>query len=198
MIQLPDPRLEGPVSVEAALAARRSVRRFLPEPLDLAELAQLLWAAQGVTHGEGKRTAPSAGATFPLETFAVAGAVEGLDPGVYRYLPEGHALEPVRAGDQRDALRRDALAQPMLAQAPATIVLAAAYGRTSARYRGRAEMYVHEEAGHAAQSVCLMAVALGLGTCCVGAFVDDAIHAAVGMRPDERPVYLLPVGRPAG
>lgn len=197
MIQLPDPRLEGPVSVEAALAARRSVRRFSPDTLDITQLSQLLWAAQGVTHGRGMRTAPSAGATFPLETFAVAGAVEGLDAGVYRYVPDGHALEPVMAGDQREALRRDALAQPMLAQAPATVVLAAVYGRTGTRYGGRTEMYVHEEAGHAAQGVCLMAVALGLGTCCVGAFVDDAIHAAVGMRPDERPVYLIPVGRPA-
>ena len=198
MIQLPDPRLEGPVSVEAALAARRSVRRFSPDPLDIAQLAQLLWAAQGVTHGRGMRTAPSAGATFPLETYAVAGAVEGLDAGVYRYEPEGHQLQSVIAGDQREAVRRDALAQPMLAQAPITIALAAVYGRTGARYKGRAEMYVHVEAGHAAQSVCLMAVALGLGACCVGAFSDDAIHAAVGMRPDERPVYLIPVGRPAG
>lgn len=193
-ISLPAARQEGEVSLEAALAARRSRRSFGDGPLTLEAAAQLLWAAQGITDSRrGFRAAPSAGATFPLETYLVAGDVTGLEPGVYRYRPAEHALEPVRAGDIREALAAAAHGQTMVARAPATIAFAAVYRRTADRYGARAERYVHMEIGHAGQNVYLQAEALGLGTVAVGAFRDEAAGEALGITAPLR--YLLPVGR---
>ncbi|HSV72173.1 MAG TPA: nitroreductase family protein, partial [Chthonomonadales bacterium] len=109
-IPLPAPRLGGPMSVEEALAGRRSERNYRDEPLTLAEVAQLLWSAQGITASAwGGRTAPSAGATYPLEVFAVVGAVEGIAAGLHQYLPTGHSLRHWKSGDLRPELSREAL-----------------------------------------------------------------------------------------
>lgn len=194
-IALAAPRLASDVSVEEALAARRSIREYQSSPLLLSEVGQLLWAAQGITDASGFRTAPSAGATYPLELFLVAGAVEGLDSGIYRYAPQGHELVPISLGDKRAELATAALGQASVRQAPAGLVFAAVYERTSRRYGERAPRYVHMEAGHAAQNVYLQAEALGLGTVVIGAFSDADVQRIVGMRPDEEPLYIMPVGR---
>lgn len=194
-IDLPSPTFESGVSVEEALTRRRSLRRFADAPLTLAEAGQLLWAAQGVTHSAGYRTAPSAGALYPLELFLVAGAVTDLPPGTYRYLPREHDLVRVREGDQRPALTAGALGQGMLGKAPATLVFCAVYDRITAKYDERGVRYAHMEAGHAAQNVHLQAVALGLGSVPVGAFREDDVRSAIGAEADEAPVYLAPVGR---
>jgi SagB-type dehydrogenase family enzyme len=193
-IRLPTPRTAGDMSVEQALAARRSIREYQNAPLLLSEVGQLLWAAQGITDSSGLRTAPSAGATYPLEVFLVAGEVEGLSSGVYRYSPQGHELVPISQADQRSALTTAALGQASVRRAPVNLVFAAVYERTSRRYGERAPRYVHMEVGHAAQNVYLQAEALGLGTVVIGAFSDADVKRILSMRPDEEPLYIMPVG----
>jgi SagB-type dehydrogenase family enzyme len=195
-VALPKPRLEGEVAVEWALALRRSVRAFAPEPLPLAALSQLLWAAQGITHPDGLRTAPSAGALYPLEVYLVAGAVPEVRPGVYRYDPRRHRLSLASAGDVRAAVAEAALGQDWVAEAPAILVVAAVYERTARKYRERAARYVHMEVGHAAQNVYFQAAALGLGTTMVGAFRDEELARVLGIPGDAKPLGLLPVGKP--
>jgi SagB-type dehydrogenase family enzyme len=184
-------------SLEHALAARRSVRDYVPARLARRELAQLLWAAQGITDPAGLRTAPSAGALYPLEFYIVAGDVTDVEPGVYHYEPRPHTLAPCGTGDRRADLGAAALGQECVALAPAIIVIAADYARTTGKYGERGRRYVHMETGHAAQNLCLQATALGLGTVVVGAFDDRAVRRVVGLPPRQDPLALLPVGRPA-
>ncbi len=195
-VALPKPRLEGDVAVERALALRRSVRAFAPEPLPLSTVSQLLWAAQGITDPAGLRTAPSAGALYPLEVYLVAGAVTGVRAGVYRYEPRHHRLILESEGDPRAGVAKAALDQDWVAEAPAIVVLAAVYERTARKYAKRAARYVHMEVGHAAQNVYLQAAALGLGTTLVGGFRDEEIARVLGLPGDAKPLALLPVGKP--
>jgi SagB-type dehydrogenase family enzyme len=189
-IELPAPRTSGPMPLERALAERRSVRAFTDEPLSLEELSQLLWAAQGITAEWGGRTAPSAGALYPLEVYAAT------PDGVYRYVPEDHGLEPLATGDLRPALAGAALGQEAIRDAPVVLVIAAVFRRTEVKYGARAERYVHLEAGHAAQNVLLQAVALGLGGVPIGAFSDRDVQRVLGLPADHAPLYLIPVGHP--
>jgi SagB-type dehydrogenase family enzyme len=193
-VMLPAPRPPSAVSVEQALASRRSVRAFTDAGVSLDEAAQLLWAAQGITHSEGLRTAPSAGALYPLEIYLLAGRAATLPAGIYRYEPKLHQLARTVSGDQRRELASAARHQAWIADAPAVVVIAAVYWRTRAKYSDRAERYVHIEAGHAAENVCLQAVALGLGTTIVGALADAEVKRLLS--PDEEePLLLFPVGR---
>jgi SagB-type dehydrogenase family enzyme len=183
------------LSVEAALCERRSVREFADEPLSLAQLGQLMWAAQGLTSAEGLRAAPSAGATYPLELYVVAGKVEGLDAGVFKYRPADHALAQTMAGDQRLALGKAALDQACVRYAPIGLVITALRERTALKYHNRADRYIHMEAGHAAQNIYLQAIPLGLGTVAVGAFDDDAVSRTLGLTANEQPMYIMPIGK---
>jgi SagB-type dehydrogenase family enzyme len=194
-VALPAPRLVGALSVEAALARRRSVRAYAPTPSSLAEISQLLWSAQGVTHAKGFRTAPSAGALYPLELYLVVGSAQGLEAGVYRYDPSQHVLHRGLAGDRRPELAAAALEQNWIADAPLVLVFGAVYARSEGKYRGRAVRYAHMEVGHAVQNVYLQAEALGLGTCIVGGFDDDRVRSAVGLPADAAPIGIMPVGR---
>lgn len=195
-IRLPAPQRDGKVSLERCLATRRSVRSFRDAPLGLVEVGQLLWAAQGITGGDRLRTAPSAGALYPLEVYLVAGRVEGLEAGIYKYRPERQALVRRAGGDRRRAIARAALGQESVAEAPVTILIAGVVSRTARRYGDRAERYMHMEAGHAGQNICLQAVALGLASVPVGAFRDDELKRAAALDGEEAPLYLFPVGRP--
>lgn len=194
-IELPEPAHDSNVSVERALLARRSIRTFKDEPLTLREVSQILWAAQGITNPHGYRTAPSAGALFPLELRLVAGKVRDLAPGIYRYIPQKHQLVQSMSGDRRDLLAEAALGQPMMAHAPITLAISAVYERTTRKYRQRGMRYIFMEAGHAAQNVHLQAIPLNLGTVVVGAFSDDMVHDSLGLDPDENPLYLMPIGK---
>jgi len=188
---LPPPRLDGPLSLEEALAARRSVRSFTPEPLTLEEIGQLVWAAQGITDPAGLRTAPSAGARYPLRIYVVTAA------GLARYVPEGHQLLRLGSADLRADLRRAAFDQAAVGEAPLVIVITAVIERTAERYGAeRAERYVAMEAGHAAQNVLLEAVSLGLGAVPIGAFDDAQVRRVLELTEDEAPLYLVPVGHP--
>jgi len=188
---LPSPRLAGPLSLEEVLAARRSIRSFSEEDLTRAEVGQLLWAAQGVTDAGGHRTAPSAGALYPLELDVVTA------DGLARYVPEGHRLIRRGSADLRPALRRAALDQAAVGEAPLIIVISGVVERTAARYGAeRAERYVALEAGHAAQNVLLGAVSLGLGAVPIGAFDDAEVRRVLALAEGEDPLYLIPVGHP--
>lgn len=193
-VALPAPRADGAVSVESAIAARRSVREFAARPLTLADLGQLLWAAQGVTGPGGKRAAPSARHLYPLELAVVARDVEGLASGAYRYVPGRHALEPLaRAPAASSALSR-ATSQPSVLSAPAVFVVAAVYERMDAG--PRSHVWTDYEAGLASENLLLEAVALGLGAVVVGGMDPAAARDAVGFTGREQVVVLIPVGRP--
>jgi len=194
-MKLPAPRLESAVSIETALHRRRSMRAYADAPLLLVDLAQLLWAAQGVTAANGFRTAPSAGALYPLEVYVLAGNVRDLAAGIYKYHPQGHTLSRVVEGDRRRELMQVALEQSALHDAAAVMLIAAVYERTTAKYGVRGLRYVHMEAGHAAQNVYLQAVALDLGMVAIGAFDDAGVKRVVHLREQEQPLYLLPIGR---
>lgn len=194
-IALPEPRRRGAPSLEETLAQRRACREYRDAALTLGEIGQLVWAAQGVTHA-GYRSAPSAGALYPLELYIVAGKVEGLACGVYKYLPGGHRLTPVRTGELRADLAQAALGQDCVRGAAAVLVFAAVERRTTRKYGARGMRYIHIEVGHAAQNALLQATALGLGAVVVGAFDDQAAKALLGLGAEEQPLYLLPVGRP--
>jgi SagB-type dehydrogenase family enzyme len=155
-----------------------------------------LWAAQGITTGGGGRTAPSAGALYPLELHVVAARVDGLEPGVYRYLPGSHGLRPVIGETRLPALSRAAFGQQAVAGAAAVFVIAAVEERTAQKYGARAGRYVAFEAGAASQNLALQAAAQGLGTVVIGAFDDSAVARALRLGPGERPVALMPIGRP--
>ncbi|ASJ08116.1 nitroreductase [Thermococcus siculi] len=197
VVVLPEPRLTGGMSVEEAIAKRRSIRSYRDEPVTLEQLSQLLWAAQGITYSARKfRAAPSAGATYPFEVYVVAGNVEDLGPGVYRYDPFNHTLVLVKEGDYRRALQRAALDQSWVGRAAVDIVLVAYYERTTHYYGERGIRYVHMEAGHIGQNIYLQATALGLGTVAVGAFSDAEVAKILGT--DGVPLYIFPVGVPGG
>jgi SagB-type dehydrogenase family enzyme len=194
-ISLPAPELDGALTLERSLDQRRSIRTFEDGPLGLSDLGQLLWAAQGVTDRRGYRTAPSAGALYPLEVFAVVASVEALRPGVYRYDPRDHALHMTASGDRRRQLQAAALDQSAVGSAPAVLVITGVYARTAAKYGSRAQRYVHMEAGHASQNVYLQSTALGLATVLIGAFDDRRVQEVLELPSDHEPLGLMPVGR---
>ena len=187
-IKLPEPNKDGSVSLEQAIAERRSRRHFLPKPLTPEQTGQLIWAAQGKDAKSGYRTTPSAGATYPLELFVVN------SDGLFRYLPDEHCLEKLTGQDLRAELASAAWGQGFIEDAPLTLVFAAQFSRTTGRYGQRGIRYVYMEAGHAAQNVHLEAQVLGLGSVPVGAF-DDASVSKVLSLPDElEPVYMVTAG----
>lgn len=194
-IKLPEPSNTSNLSVEEALSKRRSIRAYSGESLTVEEVSQLLWAAQGITSPGGGRTAPSAGALYPLELYLVVGDVEGMDKGVYRYRPEEHDLEKVKDGDIRAELAEAAVGQECVKDAAIDIVFTAVYARTTWKYGERGIRYVHIEAGHAAQNVYLQAVSLDLGTVVIGAFIDSEVKKIVNAGEQEEPLYIMPVGR---
>jgi SagB-type dehydrogenase family enzyme len=188
MTDLPEPT-ESSVSLETALRLRRSVREFAAEPLTRPEIGQLLWAAQGVTADWGGRTAPSAGALYPLELYAVTAA------GALRYVPDGHRVEITTERDLRPDLKAAALDQDAVERAPLVAVVVVVPERTAATYGERAGRYVDLEAGHAAQNLLLQAVAIDLVAVPIGAFDDDAVARVLALPRGHEARYLLPVGR---
>lgn len=193
-VSLPAPLRDGNVSLERALANRRTTRAFAAQPLSLADISQLLWAMQGVTDAHGGRTAPSAGALYPLEIYLAVGRAQGLDPGIYHYVPAPHQLRTVAAGDVRDELAAAALGQQWLAHAAAVFAIAGVEARTTDKYGARGTRFVHIEVGHAAQNAVLQAAALGINAGVVGAFEDDRIATALRLPAGVDPLCLLAVG----
>ncbi|RCV65693.1 Nitroreductase [Methanophagales archaeon] len=194
-IKLSEPCNTSNTSVETALSQRRSIRTYSGDALTIEEVSQLLWAAQGITAPWGGRTAPSAGALYPIELYLVVGDVEGVNKGVYRYRPEEHDLEKVTDGDIRAELADAALGQECVRDGAIAIVFTAVYERTTGKYGERGIRYAHMEAGHAAQNVYLQAVSLDLGTVAIGAFNDTKVAKIVNLGERENPLCIMPVGR---
>ena len=205
VIDLPAPRFDGTVSVEAALRNRRSIRSYLDTPLTLPEVSQILWAAYGITMTRDKmpaflrggfRTAPSAGGLYPLDIYLAAFNVTGLPAGIYWYNSEKHQLVRIVEGDRRKEVSEAVFNQGMFETASAAIAYSAVYERTTKKYgqRGR-DRYVCMDLGHSAENVYLQAYALKIGTCAVGAFTDLWLKKAFGMTRAEEPLYIMPLGK---
>jgi SagB-type dehydrogenase family enzyme len=190
----PIPGFDNPLN--PILQQRRTHREFAPQGVSLTQVTQLLWAAQGVTSREGYRTAPSAGALYPLELHLIAGQVEGLPNGSYRYDTMHHSLQSEKMGDLRKEIAAAALHQDWIEQAPAIVVISAYDARTTKKYGSRGLRYVHMEVGHASQNLLLQAVALGLAAATVGAFDDERLQQLLGLTHEERPLVIHPVGYP--
>ena len=196
---MPPSTTSGTISVEVALAKRRSIREYADKSLTIEQVMQLLWAAQGITLEQyGFRTAPSAGGTYPLEIYLVTkrSGVESLEPGIYHYEPRGPRLVKRISGDFSGQLMAAALDQEWVGSAPVNFVVTAVFERTTGKYGERGVRYVWQESGHAAQNIYLQAVALGLGNVVVGAFHDSEVQRILGLPEQEKPAYVIPVGVP--
>jgi SagB-type dehydrogenase family enzyme len=195
-IKLPQPIYDSNTSIEETLLARRSIRSYRQAHLSLSDISQLLWAAQGITHPGGYRTAPSAGALYPLELYLLAGNINDFPPGLYKYIPDDHMILQMYSGDRRAELSQAALNQEAIMDAPAIIIISAVYKRTTIKYGERGIQYVHMEVGHTAQNIYLQAASLGLGTVFIGAFDNMQVKNALDMMEAEEPLGIMPVGYP--
>lgn len=195
-VQLPPPLTTGGVQIWDSIKGRRSIRSFAPVSLSKSHISQLLWATQGITAG-GRRSAPSAGALYPIETLLVINRAEGIEPGIYLYQTGQHALTVLNRGEFGRELARAALNQRFIEEASLVFAWLALFDRTTGRYGDRAFQYIFLEGGHIAQNLALAAVALGLGTCQVGAYDDSRVNGIFGLDGvNETVIYLTPVGKP--
>lgn len=196
-MSLPKPSLDGKISVEKAIKERRTIRNFKEDAISLGQLSQLLWAGQGITDAmEGKRSAPSAGALYPLDLYILVGpsTVEGLEAGVYHYRPEAHAIVQIAKGDRRKDIALASLWQTWMARAPVLFIITAEYRRITGKYGDRGIRYASIEAGHVGQNLFLQAEALGLGAGIVGAFQDREVARLMAAPPSHEPLLIMPVG----
>lgn len=189
MLKLPAPDKKGNITLEATLQKRRSVRSFENKDLSLKQISQLLWAAQGITNSLGFRTAPSAGAIYPIEIYVVK------SDGVFRYSPVKHTLAKTMNSDQRGSLSRAALGQRSISDAPITIIIAADFEKIESKYRDRAKQYTYQESGHIAQNILLQATALSLGGVPIGAFDEEAAQNAINLSEKLTVLYLISIGK---
>jgi SagB-type dehydrogenase family enzyme len=199
-VALSPPKTEDGAPIWDVLRKRRSERRYQRASLQEAALSQLLWASQGITQvrqNYGLRSAPSAGALYPVETYLVINAVEGIEPGVYHYGVESHELEQLKTGDFRAEIAQAALDQEMAAQANVVFVWTGVFGRSKWKYKQRAYRYVYLDVGHIAENLALAAVALGLGSCQIAALYDEEANALLGIDGiEESTIYMTTIGQP--
>ncbi len=195
-IALPEFRTAGDVSIEESMQKRRSIREYSDAPLTLDDIGQLAWSAQGITDPvRNYRTAPSAGATFPVEIYFILTKVPDAADGLYRYQNENHSLQKIRDGDLRPDLYNVALQQDAITNAPVAMVITGVLSRIEPRYRDRALRYMYMEAGHVAQNVYLQSVPLSIGTVVIGAFEDNGVRDVLGLDEGEYPMYIMPLGK---
>lgn len=194
IIKLSKPDRTGNASLEQALSGRRSIRDFSDSRLTLEQISQLLWAACGISGPHGFRTAPSAGALYPLDVYIVSGSNIGLDAGIYHYNVNNHSLNKLSTTDLRADFCKAALSQSAIKKAPVTFLMTGVFKKTTVKYGHRGFQYVYMEAGHAGQNILLQAWSLGLGALPIGAFQDNEIKRLMNFSADEHPLYLIPVG----
>ena len=196
-MKLQKPQFDGKISLERTIKNRRTCRAFRSAPLSQRELSQLLWAAYGITEERGfKRAAPSGGAVYPMDLYAVAGTggVKDLEAGTYHYAPNEHTISRTLEGDIRVDLARASLSQMWMATAPVNLVITAEYRRIRVKYRERGVRYALMEAGHIGQNIFLQAEAMGLGTGIVGAFHDNNVSKVLKIPNEQEPLLIMPVG----
>ena len=195
-IKLPPPATKGTVSVEEALQNRRSTRKFANRSLELAQISQLLWAADGINNPQGKRTAPSGRAAYPIDLYLVAGerGVTNLAPGVYRYVVADQALELVAPGEFRPAVAKACNSQVWIGEAPVIVVITGDIKRSAAKNGDQAALFTHLEAGCIGQNIFLQAGTLGLGAGVAGGFKDKPLAQALKLPDHDTPFLVMPVG----
>jgi SagB-type dehydrogenase family enzyme len=199
-IQLPNPFQTATISFAEVLKKRASIRTFSTQPLSKADLAFLLWASTGIQrteHDYAFRTAPSAGALYPIETYIAANNVEEIEQGVYHYNIKNHLLEEIKLGNFGAKLAHAALDQEMCADAAVVFIWTAIFRRSKWKYDQRAYRYIYLDAGHMAQNLALAATSITCGSCQVGAFFDDEINSIMEIDgTEESTIYLSVVGHP--
>lgn len=197
-IPLPAPNKKSGIPVSEAIENRKSIRHYSNEPLSLNEISQLLWSAGGVTC-DGltgpSRSYPSAGACHPLEIYIIVGNVTGLENGFYHYNWDTNTLQLKSRGDKRRTLSQAAWSQPMIVRAPISIIFTGIFPRTTKKYGDRGERYIYMDTGHAGQNIYLQATSMGLGTVAIGAFQDDKVSQVLNLPKEEKPLYIMPVGK---
>lgn len=190
-----------PVDVRKLIGQRTSVREYSSEPLDLKTLSFLLWATQGVKEVVRGyitlRTVPSAGARHAFETYLLINRVEGLEPGLYRYLALEHKLGALQPGSAVGGeVLAGCLGQEMVLGGAATFIWTAVPYRMTWRYQERGYRYLYLDAGHVCQNLYLAAEAAGCGSCAIGAFDDDRMNGVIGVDGEkEFVIYLSSVGK---
>lgn len=198
-LQLPEPDLSEPANLWDCLAKRRSERNTTQDPLSVDELARLLWAAQGVTARAGMyllRTAPSAGALYPFETYLYVDNVDGVSQGIYHFGVSEFALARLQEGNLNQEITAASLGQPVVRKAAVVFIWTAMMLRCMTKYRERAVRYIAMDLGHICQNVQLAATGMGLGSCPIGAFYDDELNKLVGVDGEEETVlYMVTVGK---
>lgn len=199
-ITLPAPEPAVTSSVDQALRQRRSIRSYSDRPLNKEQLSYLLWASTGIQRRERNfefRTAPSAGALYPIETYVVVNNVENVLQGLYHYSIKRHTLEELQTGDISQAITTAAMGQRICSQAAVVFIWTAVFQRTKWRYQDRAYRYIYLDAGHIAQNLALSATSLGLGSCQIGALFDEEVNKIVRVDGiEESTIYMTVVGWP--
>jgi SagB-type dehydrogenase family enzyme len=201
IIPLPEPEITGGKPLFQTINERRSCRNYSLIPMNIKELSQLLWATQGISaelDGSHLRTAPSAGALYPIDTYLVVNNIERLEKGVYHYNVPRHALEMLREGDFRKGISEAALNQNFLEEAGVVFVWTAVVQRTKWKYGERGYRYIYKDAAHICANLYLAATSLDLGCCAIGACYDDEVDELLGIDGEEEiTVYLAAVGKKA-
>ena len=195
-IQLPNVLPEATMGFAEVLRRRKSIRAFSNQPLSLDDLGFLLWASTGiqrVEQGYEFRTAPSAGALYPIETYIAANNIEDMDSGIYHYNIKNHLLEEIKTGNFGDAIAHAALDQQICATASAVFIWTAIFERSKWKYKQRAYRYIYLDAGHIAENLALAAASITCGSCQIGAFFDDEINSIVDVDGAEESTILLSV-----
>jgi SagB-type dehydrogenase family enzyme len=196
-MNLPKPKIKGDISLEGAIRSRRTIRSFKEDRLTIEQFSQILWAGQGITEERGyKRSAPSGGALYPMDIYAVIGknGVAGITPGIYHYEPNQHTVSIITEGDLLHDVARAALSQMWMATASINLVITAEYNRICSKYGERGVRYAVIEAGHISQNIFLQAEAIGLGAGIVGAFYDETIVQVMKIPISHEPLLIMPVG----
>ena len=193
LVELPQPRLSGGMSLEAALQARRSIRSFSDQALTMQQVSQVLWSMQGLTSDWGGRTTPSAHSAYPLELTVVVKNVNGLEPGIYHYIPGENALGMISMGvpDNFD----EAAVQAAGKGSPVVFYVSGDFAKMAEAFEGEShDENVYLEAGHAGQNVYLQVESLGLGTVVMGGFNPVLMHEVLDLPSQEVLIYQIPVG----
>jgi len=199
-VKLPKFEPSPPLSLDWVLRQRKSVRDFADKPLSLGQVAYMLWASTGIQRVEGGyefRTAPSAGALYPVETYLVVNRVRQLEGGLYHYSVRDHELEKLKTGDFGIDIAQAALGQGMCAAAAVVFVWTAVFERCKWKYGQRAYRYIYLDAGHIAENLALAATSLKLGSCEIGAIFDDLANDVIEVDGrDESVICMAAVGVP--
>ncbi len=197
-IDLPRPSVTSNMALDSCLKKRKSIRDFSDKPISLKQLSYLLWASTGIQrneHGFDYRTAPSAGALYPIETYLVVNKVKDLPNGVYHYAIRSHALEELKLGDFGIKAANAALDQLMCAKAAVVFIWTAIFQRSKWKYGQRAYRYIYLDAGHIGENLALASTSLGLGSCQIGALFDDEVNDIIDVNgTNESTIYMSVVG----